>query len=88
MADPIYLYGYGRRRHILAGELANDWRGRPRDHGKALCGTWGDTEKAKREEQRYWSLSDAVADRRVAKMRQFAVCKPCQKAWDKKQQET
>lgn len=86
MAQPTYLYGYGRKRHIADGDLGTNWRGDPASHGKAFCGTWGDVDKAKHEELRRWAWKAEDADRRMERQRGLPVCKPCQTAWDKSQE--
>jgi hypothetical protein len=66
---PTYLYGWGQRKHIQAGE---DW---PRD--MALCGMRGGRPEPRFFEDQHRWYGRKVAERRITRFEAMPVCKHC-----------
>ena len=79
MSEPIYLYSYGRRRHIKDPNAASGRR--PEFSARSLCGDWHDTEERMLDTFRWWD--PALAESRMARKKAEPICQRCQKAWDK-----
>jgi len=77
MTAPVYVYGYGRRRHIAESSENPTYPWQP-----ALCGTMCESEQTMASVQKRY-FDTKVAERRIAKAITQPVCKHCQKAWDK-----
>lgn len=78
MAEPVYLYSYGRRRHI---KDPNGEPGRqPELSAVAYCGDWHDTEARMEDTYRRWSTSP---NRAIARKKAEPVCKRCLAAYKK-----
>lgn len=75
MSGVVFLYGYGRRKHVASGEQGRGG-GAP-----ARCGNWFKDEAWTLQDLRRW-FGDAEAERRMAKLRALAVCKACAKGLD------
>lgn len=77
MSEPVYLYSYGRRRHI-ANPNGTPAR-RPEFSRESYCGQWHDTE-ARMVDTFQWA---DVPEKAIARKKTEPICQRCQKAHDK-----
>lgn len=73
MSDPVYLYGYGKTKHIAALPV--------RECGQAVscCQLWQETEERTLARLTRWSGTKG-AELAMASKRRLPVCKHCAKA--------
>ena len=77
MSEHVYLYSYGKRRHIK--DPNGTASRRPEFSAQARCGGWFDTDKRMADTLKWWKIDDRAANEAMDRKRAEPICKRCER---------